>query len=91
MTFMWHYRLGHINEKHIKKLHEDGLLDNFNIKIINTCESYLRGKIIKASFSKKGERTSDYSTTLILHKTSSGCIKNCCLNKLILFYVILAS
>ena len=23
---LWHYRLGHINEKHIKKLQEDGLL-----------------------------------------------------------------
>jgi GAG-pre-integrase domain len=59
MTFMWHYRLGHINEKHIKKLHEVGLLNNFNIKTINACESYLRGKMTKASFSKKGERTSD--------------------------------
>jgi GAG-pre-integrase domain len=31
MTFMWHYRLGHINEKRIKKLHKVGLLSNFNI------------------------------------------------------------
>jgi GAG-pre-integrase domain len=56
---MWHYRLGHINEKHIKKLYEVGLLGNFNIEILNMCESCLCGKMTKASFSKKGERTSD--------------------------------
>jgi GAG-pre-integrase domain len=59
MTFMWHCRIGHINEKHIKKLHKVGLLGNFNIEIINTCESYLRGKMTKAHFFKKDERTSD--------------------------------
>jgi GAG-pre-integrase domain len=30
-NFMWHCRLGHINEKHIKKLYEVGLLGNFNV------------------------------------------------------------
>jgi hypothetical protein len=33
----------------------------------------------------------EYYTSLILHKTSSVRIKNCHLNKFILFYVILAS
>jgi hypothetical protein len=33
----------------------------------------------------------EYSTTLILHKTSSGCFKNYCLNKLIVFYVTFVS
>jgi GAG-pre-integrase domain len=51
MTFMWHCRLGHINEKCIKKLHEVGLLGNFNIETINACESCLRGKMTKVSFS----------------------------------------
>jgi GAG-pre-integrase domain len=59
MTFMWHCRIGHINEKRIKKLHEVGLLGNFNIETINVCESCLCGKMTKVSFSKKGERTSD--------------------------------
>jgi GAG-pre-integrase domain len=58
-TFMWHCRLGHINEKYIKKLYEVGLLGNFNIEILNMCESCLSGKMTKASFSKKGERTND--------------------------------
>jgi GAG-pre-integrase domain len=59
MTFMWHCRIGHINEKHIKKLHEVGLLGNLNIKTINACKFCLRGKMTKVHFSKKGERTSD--------------------------------
>jgi GAG-pre-integrase domain len=59
MTFMWHYCISHINEKHIKKLYEVGLLGNFNIKIINACKSYLRGKMTKAHFSKKDEMTSE--------------------------------
>ena len=25
-TYLWHYRLGHIGVKHMKKLHADGLL-----------------------------------------------------------------
>ena len=29
-TYMWHCRLGHISEKHRKKLHEDGLLSSFD-------------------------------------------------------------
>jgi hypothetical protein len=33
----------------------------------------------------------EYSTTLIFDKNPSGYIKNCCLNKLFAFYVILAS
>jgi GAG-pre-integrase domain len=59
MTFMWHCRLGHINEKRIKKFHEVGLLGNFNIETINACESCLCEKMTKATFSKKGERTND--------------------------------
>jgi hypothetical protein len=27
-TFIWYYRLGHINEKRIEKSHKDGLLRN---------------------------------------------------------------
>ena len=28
-TYLWHYRLGHINEKRISKLHQHGLLNFF--------------------------------------------------------------
>lgn len=32
LTFVWHYRLGHINEKRIENLHEDGLLSSFDFE-----------------------------------------------------------
>jgi hypothetical protein len=31
-TFIWHCRLGRINEKHIERLHMDGLLSSFNFE-----------------------------------------------------------
>jgi GAG-pre-integrase domain len=78
MTFMWHCRLGHINKKHIKKLYEVGLLGNFNIETINTCESCLRGKMTKVSFSKKGERTSDLLA--LIHTDVCGPMSTCTRN-----------
>ena len=41
-TYMRHCRLGHINKKCIKKLHEIGLLGKFDLESIYTCESYLQ-------------------------------------------------
>jgi hypothetical protein len=35
-TFIWHYCLGHINEKHIEILHKDGLLNSFDFKLFDT-------------------------------------------------------
>jgi GAG-pre-integrase domain len=55
-SFMWHYRLGHINEKRIKKLQEDELLDQFDWESIDRCESCLLGKMTKVSFNKVNER-----------------------------------
>jgi transposase InsO family protein len=75
---MWHCRLGHINEKRIKKLHEVGLLGNFNIETINTCKSYLREKMTKALFSKKGERTSDLLA--LIHTDVCGPMSTCTRN-----------
>jgi hypothetical protein len=31
-TYMWHCRLGYINEKRMKKLHSDGLLTSFDFE-----------------------------------------------------------
>ena len=53
---LWHYRLGHINEKRIKKLHEDGLLGQLDWESIDRCESCLLGKMAKAPFNKSNER-----------------------------------
>jgi hypothetical protein len=58
-TFIWHCRLGHINEKRIERLHKDGLLNSFDFKSFDTCESCLLGKMTKAPFTGQSERESD--------------------------------
>ena len=40
-TYLWHYRLGHIGVKHMKKLHTDGLLDSLVFEKFETCEPCL--------------------------------------------------
>ncbi|WJX67634.1 hypothetical protein P8452_52084 [Trifolium repens] len=47
-SYLWHCRLGYINERRISKLHKDGLLDSFLI-----------GKMTKTPFTGKGERAND--------------------------------
>ena len=56
---LWHCRLGHINEKHISKLHKDGLLNPFDFQSYEVCESYLLGKMTKAPFTGHNEKVSD--------------------------------
>ena len=58
-TLLWHHRLGHINEKHMKKLQQTNLLDSFDDIAIGTCESCLTDKMTKSPFKKKGERAKD--------------------------------
>ncbi|VFQ93898.1 unnamed protein product [Cuscuta campestris] len=40
-TYLWHCRLGHINEKRISKLHRSGMLESFDLESYDTCESCL--------------------------------------------------
>jgi len=56
---MWHCRLGHISENHMKRLHDDGLLTLFDFESYKTCESCLLGKVTKAPFTCFLERASD--------------------------------
>jgi hypothetical protein len=58
-TFIWDCCLGHINEKRIKRLHKDGLLNSFDFKSFDTCESCLLEKMTKAPFTGQSERASD--------------------------------
>jgi hypothetical protein len=58
-TFIWHCRLGHINEKRIEKLHKDGLLSSFDFESFDTSKSCLLGKMAKAPFTGQSERVSD--------------------------------
>ena len=43
-TYLWHCRLGHINENRISRLHKDGFLDSFDYESYETCESCLLGR-----------------------------------------------
>ena len=58
-TYLWHYRLGHITEKRISKLHQDGLLHSFDFESYEVCESCLLGKMTKAPFTGHSERVDD--------------------------------
>jgi hypothetical protein len=44
MTYFWQYFIGHLNLKHMKKLHGDELLDLYDLKIFETCGSCLPNK-----------------------------------------------
>ena len=58
-TYLWHCRLGHINEKRISKLHKDGLLDSFDYESYETCRSCLIRKMTKSPFTGKCVRSND--------------------------------
>ena len=49
-TYLWHCRLGHINEKRISKLHKDGYLYNLDFEAYEEFEPCLIGKMTKVHF-----------------------------------------
>ena len=57
-SYLWHCRLGHINERRMAKLQKSGNLGSFDYESYDTCESCLLGKMTKLSFKGKGERAS---------------------------------
>ncbi|KAJ9551125.1 hypothetical protein OSB04_015170 [Centaurea solstitialis] len=58
-SLLWHHRLGHINKKRIAKLQSDGILESFDLKSDEECESCLLGKMTKSPFKGKMERGKD--------------------------------
>ena len=58
-TYLWHYRLGHISVKRMKKLHKYGILEPLDYESFDTCEPCLMGKMTKTLFSRTMERASD--------------------------------
>jgi hypothetical protein len=64
-TYIWHCRLGHISEKRMKKLHNNGLLTLFDFEPYETCEACLLGKMTKAPFSGFHERALTYWNSYI--------------------------
>ena len=59
MTYLWHCRLGHINEKRISKLHKDKFLNSFDFESFEICKSCLLGKMTKDPFTGHSERVTD--------------------------------
>lgn len=56
---MWQRCFGHINKKHITKLQKDGILESFDLKSNDVCESCLLGKMTKVPFTGNYERGKD--------------------------------
>ena len=52
-TYIWHLRLGHINQTRIERLVKDRPLKELRVTPLPTCESCLEGKMTKRSFSFK--------------------------------------
>ena len=58
-TYLWHYCLGHIGVKRMKKLHAAGRLESLDYESLGTCEPCLMGKMTKTPFSGTMERATD--------------------------------
>ena len=58
-NYLWHYRLGHIGEKRMKKLHTVGFLESLDYESFETCEPCLMGKMTTTPFSETMERATD--------------------------------
>ncbi|KAH9704344.1 hypothetical protein KPL70_011418 [Citrus sinensis] len=54
--YLWHLRLGHINQNRIQRMIKDGLLGPLENESLSLCESCLEGKMTKRPFSAKGVR-----------------------------------
>ncbi|KAI3782170.1 hypothetical protein L2E82_12204 [Cichorium intybus] len=53
---LWHSRLGHISKKRIAQLQKDGVLESFDLRSDDVCESCLLGKMTKSPFKGSFER-----------------------------------
>ena len=59
VTYLWHYRLDHINESRINKLYKDNFFDPYDYKSYEIYESCLMKKMIKTLFTGHEDRGSD--------------------------------
>ena len=55
-SYLWHLRLGHINQDRILRLVKDGPLETLKEVRLPQCESCLEGKMTRRSFGAKGTR-----------------------------------
>ena len=47
---LWHCRLGHVKKKCIGQLQKSGVLESFDLRLDDTCESCLIGIMTKSPF-----------------------------------------
>ena len=59
VTYLWHCRLGHINESRINKLFKDKFFDPYDYESYGTCESCLMRKMTKTPFTGYEEKMND--------------------------------
>ena len=59
-TYLWHYCLGHIGVKRMKKLHADGILESLDYESLDACEPCLMGKMTKTPFSGTMEQATGF-------------------------------
>ena len=57
--FLWHCRLGHINQNRINRLTREKIFEVSDCESLSTCESCLLEKLIKSPFTEKGEQASE--------------------------------
>nr|GEY48606.1 hypothetical protein [Tanacetum cinerariifolium] len=58
-ALLWHFRLGHISKKLIKKLQHDGLLNSTDLRAFEKCVPCMSGKMARKPYSHQVERAKD--------------------------------
>nr|GEX51459.1 putative polyprotein [Tanacetum cinerariifolium] len=58
-ALLWHFRLGHISKKCIKKLQHDGLLNSTDLRAFEKCIPCMFGKMARTPYSHQVERAKD--------------------------------
>ncbi|GJX74265.1 retrotransposon protein, putative, ty1-copia subclass [Tanacetum coccineum] len=58
-ALLWHYHLGHISKKCIKKLQHDGLLNSTDLRAFEKCVPCMSGKMARKPYTHQVERAKD--------------------------------